>query len=64
MTGFLGHKRDFCDILAFCMGFLLCLNFNLYGSCDLLLCFGYSLEVVGGGRVGILSVALGVWLHC
>ena len=30
------------------MVFLLCLNFNFYGSCDLFLCFGDSLEVVGG----------------
>ena len=38
--------------------FLFCFNFNFYGSCDLLLCFGDSLEVVGGGEVKILGVAL------
>ena len=46
------------------MVFLLCLNFNFDGFCNLLLCFGNSLEVVGGGEVKILGVALVGWLHC
>ena len=33
------------------MVFLLCLNFKFYGSYGLLLCFGDSLGVAGGGGV-------------
>ena len=50
-TSFLGHKCDFSWFLDFYTVFLLCLNFNFYGSCDLLLCFGDSLEVVGVGKL-------------
>ena len=63
-TGFLGRKCNFSCFLGFCMVFLLCLNFNFYSSCDLLLCFGDSLGVVGGGEVEVLDVALVGWLHC
>ena len=63
-TSFLGCKCDFLCFLGFWMVFLLCLNFNCYGSHNLLLCFGDSLGVVGGGEVEVLGVALGGWLHC
>ena len=64
MTGFLGHKCNFCKFSAFYMVFPLCLNFNFYGSCDLLLWLEYSLEVVWGGRVEILGIALVGCLYC
>ena len=64
MTVFSSRKCDFHEFLAFCMGFLLCLNFNFYASCGLLLCFEYSLEVVEGGGVGILGVALVRCMYC
>ena len=47
-TSFLGHNRNFSLFSDFYMVFLLCLNFNFYAPVNLLLCFGESLEVVGG----------------